>query len=99
MEAGLKLPSIGKAPIGQATSRKIGTPIGTVIAMACDTEACSTPRRAVALLRAKVKAASSANRPPINCGQLLFSAPRPHWRAMGNVSSPRARDVVLGVEA
>src|SRR5688572_20675800 len=40
-----------------------GTPIGTVIAMACATEPVSTPRRRLALLKAKVAADKSARKP------------------------------------
>ncbi len=40
-----------------------GTPIGTVMAMACATEPVSTPRRRLALLKAKVAADKSARKP------------------------------------
>jgi hypothetical protein len=44
--------------------KNIGTPIGTVMAIACATEPVSTPRRAAALLKANVAAARRPNNPP-----------------------------------
>ena len=51
-------------PVASAARRKIGTPIGTVIAIACETEPVSTPRRALALLKANVAADSAARNTP-----------------------------------
>ena len=47
-----------------AATKKIGTPIGTVIASACATEPVRTPRRALALLKANVAADSAASTTP-----------------------------------
>src|SRR5581483_1153420 len=51
-------------PVRSASTSEIGTPIGTVIAIACSTEPVSTPRRRLALLKANVAAEQSAMRPP-----------------------------------
>src|SRR5580704_3862011 len=51
-------------PVATATRNEIGSPIGTVIAMACSTEPVSTPRRTLALLNANVAAERSAMNPP-----------------------------------
>jgi hypothetical protein len=53
-----------RLPVASTASRKIGTPIGTVTASACSTEPVSTPRRALALLKANVAADSAARHTP-----------------------------------
>ena len=48
-------------PLTSAAIRKMGTPIGTVITSACTTDPVSTPRRALALLKANVAAESGSH--------------------------------------
>src|SRR6266508_3108474 len=56
--------NVVRLPEATTASRKIGTPIGTVIASACSTEPVNTPRRALALLNANVAADSAARHTP-----------------------------------
>ena len=51
-------------PTARVNSRKIGTPMGTVMKMAWATEPVSMPRRTLTLLKARVVAAIMANNPP-----------------------------------
>src|SRR5437868_6925419 len=66
--------SVARLPVASTASRKIGTPIGTVIASACSTDPVSTPRRALPLLNANVAADSAASREHDGRARLL----RPH---------------------
>src|SRR5689334_4272640 len=51
-------------PVRSAARKNSGTPIGTVIAIACATDPVSTPRRTLALLKANVAAEQMARSPP-----------------------------------
>src|SRR5262249_31626343 len=55
---------VARLPLASTATKKIGTPIGTVITSACATEPLSTPRRALALLKANVAADSAARHTP-----------------------------------
>ena len=54
-------------PTAAAAMKNNGTPIGTVIAIACNTDPVSTPRRTLALFKAKVAADRRARNPPSTC--------------------------------
>jgi hypothetical protein len=60
-----------------STTKKIGTPSGMVTAIACITDAVSTPRRTVALSAANDAADSSARNPPSTLRFLLLLASCP----------------------
>ena len=48
--------TVASEPVKTTTRNEIGSPIGTVIAIACSTVPLRTPRRMLALLKAKVAA-------------------------------------------
>src|SRR5438445_5790137 len=62
-----KLVTVARWPVTSAARKNSGTPIGTVIAMACPTVPVSTPRRTQALLKANVAAEQTARRLPSTC--------------------------------
>src|SRR5262245_32309740 len=62
--AGENSSTLGREPAARSATKKSGTPMGTVIAIAWDIVPVSTPRRALVLFNANVTAASSAKKPP-----------------------------------
>src|SRR3954447_22267251 len=78
-------------PLSSAAMKNTGSPSGTVMTMACQTEPVSTPRRRLALLKAKVAADKNA-RKPASTGdepsalpskpEAAGSSPDPSWRAL-----------------
>src|SRR5262249_1265094 len=63
-----------------------GTPIGTVIAIACNTDPLRTPRRTLALFSANVAADNSANRPPSIATLLVSISPIGHGRSRRTIA-------------
>ena len=59
-------------PTAAAAMKNNGTPTGTVIAMPCNTDPVSTPRRTLALFKANVAADSRARNPPSTPATLRF---------------------------
>ena len=59
----------GSEPLTSAATKNSGTPMGTLIESACNTEPVSTPRRALALLKAKMAAEKTAKKTPSTCPQ------------------------------
>src|SRR4051794_6659913 len=73
---GEKPASVPRLPLRSATRKNIGSPSGTVIAMAWPTVPVKTPRRTLALLKAKVAAEQIASRAPSNAAFLVGFQPR-----------------------
>src|SRR5215211_5961897 len=78
-------------PAASVARKKIGTPMGTVIAMAWDSVPVSTPRRALVLFNANVTAASSAKKPPSTPAKPPMSMPQVRQRGAGREGGLSAR--------